>query len=129
MFGTIEHRKAMTQVRTQRMNRVVCTGVSSLWALVVVFAFQCVLASGETATTGVENERILITIEGMSCTSCANGIKAMLKRTPGVISAEVSYERREANVEYDPSRTSTEKIVEAITNMGYRATVKEQGGS
>jgi len=122
----MEYRKPMTQIRTQRMNRAVCTGVTAIWALVVVFAFQCALASGETATTGVKNSRILIAIDGMSCTSCANGIKAMLKRTPGVISAEVSYERREANVEYDPSRTSPEKIIEAITNMGYKAKVKEQ---
>ncbi|HLG16964.1 MAG TPA: heavy metal-associated domain-containing protein [Blastocatellia bacterium] len=72
-----------------------------------------------------KNERVLIAVEGMSCTSCAKGIKAMLKRTPGVVSAEVSYERREASVEYDPSRTSTDKIVEAITNLGYKATLKE----
>ena len=72
------------------------------------------------------NERVLIAIDGMHCTTCANGIKAMLKRTPGVISAEVSYERREADVEYDSSRTSPEKIVEAISNLGYKASVKEK---
>ncbi len=48
----------------------------------------------------------------------------MLKRTPGVISAEVSYERREAIVDYDADKTSREKIVEAVTKLGYKATVK-----
>ena len=111
------------------MSLAVCAGAPAIWALVVVVAFLCVMARAETATTSVKNERVLVAIEGMSCTSCANGIKAMLKRTPGVISAEVSFDRREANVEYDPSRTSPEKIVEAITNLGYKATVKEQRGS
>jgi len=60
----------------------------------------------------------------MSCTSCARGIEAMLKRTEGVVSADVSYDRREARVEYDPERTTPEKLVEAITNMGYSAKVK-----
>jgi P-type Cu+ transporter len=52
------------------------------------------------------------------------GIKAMLKRTPGVISAEVSFEWREADVEYDQERTTREKIIEAITKLGYKATIK-----
>jgi periplasmic mercuric ion binding protein len=58
------------------------------------------------------------------CESCAVGIKAMLKHTEGVTSAEVSYEKKEAVVDFDPATTSTEKIVEAITNLGYKATVK-----
>ena len=57
--------------------------------------------------------------------SCASGIKAMLKRTPAVVSAEVNYERREADVEYDASSTSPEKIVDAVNKMGYKASVKE----
>ena len=54
------------------------------------------------------------------------GIKAMLKRTPGVITAEVRFEQQEAIVEYDPVRTSPVKIVEAIKNLGYKAKVKEE---
>ena len=77
-----------------------------------------------TATAAVKTERVVVAIEGMHCGGCASGIKAMLKRTPGVISAEVSYEAGEANVEYDSAHTSREKIIEAITNMGYKATVK-----
>jgi len=102
------------------------TAVSALMACVLqCFLADAILPSRAAALTTVKNERLLIAIEGMQCTSCANGIKVMLKRTPGVISAEVSYERSEANVEYDPSATSPEKIIKAITNMGYKATVKE----
>ncbi len=75
-------------------------------------------------TAETKTERVVITIEGMACTSCAAGIKAMLKRTPGVVSAEVSFERKEANVEYNPADTSREKIVESITNMGYKVRLK-----
>lgn len=69
-------------------------------------------------------ERVVIGIEGMHCGGCASGVKAMLKRTPGVISAEVSYEEKRADVEFDPSATSREKLVEAVNNMGYKASVK-----
>ena len=80
--------------------------------------------NASTATAAVKTERVVVAIEGMHCGGCASGIKAMLKRTPGVVSAEVSYEAGEANVEYDSANTSREKIVEAITNMGYKASVK-----
>lgn len=69
-------------------------------------------------------ERVVIAIEGMHCTGCSSGIQAMLKRTAGVVSAEVSYEKKEATVEYNPADTSHDKILEVITNLGYKATVK-----
>jgi len=77
------------------------------------------------ASYTAKNERVKIAIEGMYCTSCAQGIKTMLKRTPGVITAEVSFEQREALVEYDAQRTEPQKIVEVIEKMGYKAKVKE----
>lgn len=81
--------------------------------------------SAVTDSTAVKTKRVLITVEGMSCPgSCPSGITAMLNRTPGVVSAEVSFERKEADVEFDPRVTSPEKIVEAINNMGYRASGK-----
>ncbi|MBA2524616.1 MAG: heavy-metal-associated domain-containing protein [Pyrinomonadaceae bacterium] len=82
-----------------------------------------ITANAATFAT-VATERVLVGIEGMHCTSCASGIKSMLKRTRGVVSAEVSFNQKEANVEFDPSATSREKIIEAITNMGYKAHVK-----
>jgi copper chaperone CopZ len=84
------------------------------------------VSTDATATTApARNGRVVITIEGMHCGGCASGIKAMLKRTEGVVSADVSYERKEAVVEYDPGRTTREKIVEAIANMGYKASIRE----
>src|SRR5712692_10165935 len=71
-------------------------------------------------------ERVVIGVEGMYCDSCAAGIKAMLKRTPGVIASEVSYQKKEAIVDYDSQKTTQEKIVEAVNNLGYKASVKNK---
>ena len=89
-------------------------------------AIVALTLSVATVSYAVENKQVKIAIEGMHCTSCAQGIKAMLKRTPGVIAAEVSFEQREAVVEYDPERTAPEKIVGAIEKLGYKAKVKEE---
>ena len=49
----------------------------------------------------------------------------MLVRTEGVSKAEVSYDERRARVEYDPAKTSPDKIVAVIEKMGYKAEVKK----
>ena len=78
------------------------------------------------AVTSTGTKRVLIKVDGISCpTSCPSGIKAMLERTPGVVSAEASYWDKQAKVEFNSTETSPEKIVEAIKDMGYRASVKE----
>lgn len=77
-----------------------------------------------SAANSVRTERVTIAVEGMYCDGCAAGIKAMLKRTAGVLSADVSYEKKEAVVEYDSQKITPEKIAEAINNLGYKAKVK-----
>ncbi|MDQ6651365.1 MAG: cation transporter [Acidobacteriota bacterium] len=99
-------------------------------AFVATFTFDGgrlgVLAMSPTSTNA-PTERVVIAVEGMYCDSCAAGIRAMLKRTPGVVSSDVSYKQKEAVVEYDSQKTTPEKIVEAINNLGYKATVKNKG--
>ena len=68
---------------------------------------------------------VTMAISGMHCGSCATGIAAMLKRTEGVLKADVSYEERRAVVSYDAAKTSPEKIVAAIEKMGYKAEIKK----
>ena len=68
---------------------------------------------------------LTLTISGMHCGGCATGIAAMLKRTEGVLKAEVSYEERRAVVAYDPAKTSPDKIVDVIEKMGYKAAIKK----
>ena len=103
--------------------------VASVFVLALTGAFSLITRAQlpSTANTVIDTpktERVIIAIEGMHCGSCASGVKAMLKRTRGVVSAEVSFEQKEAKVEFDSSATSREKIVEAINNMGYKASAK-----
>lgn len=58
-------------------------------------------------------------VSGMTCAGCETTIKLALEHTPGVRSAEVSYERGEAAVEYDPTLTNTDKLRAAINETGY----------
>lgn len=57
----------------------------------------------------------------MACSSCAATVRAMLERTPGVDGADVSAERAEGIVQFDPARVEPAELVGVIERLGYRA--------
>jgi len=65
-----------------------------------------------------------LVIKGMTCGGCVAAIKVQLKKTEGVTAYEVSLERGEADVTYDPSRTDPKKIAESVSKTGFETTVK-----
>lgn len=52
----------------------------------------------------------------MHCASCALNIDLDLEDVPGVKSAETSYAKSEAVVEFDPSKVSEKEILTIIAN-------------
>jgi mercuric ion transport protein len=63
-------------------------------------------------------------VSGMTCAGCEETIKLALEQTPGVRTSEVSYDRGEAVVEYDPGVTDVTKIQKAIDETGYTCEIK-----
>jgi copper chaperone CopZ len=68
----------------------------------------------------IEMKTTIFKIEGMNCGACAETIKRLLEKEPGVRMAVVSFAERQARVLYDPQRTGEERIVEAIQKPGFR---------
>jgi len=66
-------------------------------------------------------ESVTVQVEGMDCSSCEMPIRAALERTAGVRSADVSYQRGNAQVQYDPRQTDISQIRRAIDSTGYKA--------
>ena len=62
-------------------------------------------------------------VQGMTCGGCVIGVRTVLTRLPGVAKANVSYENSRAVVTFDPSKVSIERMVAAIKQLGYTATV------
>lgn len=58
-------------------------------------------------------------VTGMSCGGCAINVAGALKAIDGVNDAHVSLENREATVDFDESRTSTEQLKSAVRHAGY----------
>ncbi|XP_024926699.2 copper-transporting ATPase HMA4 [Ziziphus jujuba] len=60
-------------------------------------------------------------IKGMACTSCSESLERALQMVSGVKKAVVGLALEEAKVHFDPSITDTDKIIEAIEDVGFGA--------
>jgi periplasmic mercuric ion binding protein len=69
-------------------------------------------------------QTVTLSVAGMTCAACPIAVKKALTKVDGVTQAKVSYEKREAIVTFDDSKTNVQKLVEASTNAGYPASLK-----
>ena len=67
-------------------------------------------------------EKTILKIEGMHCSGCSTRLERVLNGIEGV-SAKVSLENKNANVEYDTQKVTLDQISEAIEDAGFE--VKE----
>ncbi len=58
---------------------------------------------------------------GMTCAACQAHVEKAVKNTKGVRSANVNLLKGIMNVDYDENVTSSEKIMAAVSSVGYRA--------
>ncbi len=64
-------------------------------------------------------QTVTLKVKGMTCQGCVKSVKSVLEGIDGVGRAEVSLEKGEAQVEYDPMRTNDETLRAAIEGAGY----------
>jgi len=64
---------------------------------------------------------VTLDVRGMRCDNCARSLTAVLAALDGVAGARVSYALEEAQLSYDPTRTSFDAIVDAVDSAGYEA--------
>jgi P-type Cu+ transporter len=68
----------------------------------------------------LEQERVELSIEGMTCASCAARVEKRLNGLEGVV-ATVNYATEHAAVAYDPARVAADDLVAAVEEAGYHA--------
>ncbi|MAE84393.1 MAG: heavy metal transporter [Flammeovirgaceae bacterium] len=61
-----------------------------------------------------------IKITGMTCTGCEEHVKLEIGKLPGISGLEVSYEKANAVVTFDESKTDIEKVKSAVDKTGYK---------
>ncbi len=84
-------------------------------------------ATGYTAH--FEAKKTIVRIGGMTCASCAQTIETALKKTEGILEANVNLATEKAVVTYDTQEIDYESIKKVIESTGYQALGREEGAT
>lgn len=67
---------------------------------------------------------VTLSVPGMTCAACPITVKKALDKVEGVEKIEVGFEKKEAVVTFDDSKTKVKDLTEATKRAGYPSTVK-----
>ena len=68
---------------------------------------------------------VTLKIEGMHCDGCAQTIRRLIERKPGVKTTTVSFEDGAARVLYDPAATDENRLIAAVEKPGFRVVARD----
>jgi copper chaperone len=66
-------------------------------------------------------ETIVLEVGGMTCGGCVRSVTNVLKALPGVSAAEVSLDKSQAKVTFDPALANAGALRAAVEEAGYEA--------
>ncbi|MBN9086898.1 MAG: heavy-metal-associated domain-containing protein [Reyranella sp.] len=67
-------------------------------------------------------------IEGMHCGGCAETIKSLVEKQPGVQAVSVSFDESRARILYDPNTTREDQLVSVVQQPGFRVVGRDSEG-
>ena len=66
-------------------------------------------------------KKIILSIDGMTCSACSNGLEKYLNKQNGVITASVNLVMANASIEYDEKLLNKEKLEEFVKQAGFQS--------
>ncbi len=78
------------------------------------------------ALPGNAINKVVLAVEGMTCTGCEDHLKHGVNALAGVVGSEASFEDGTAVIQFDKSKTSLEEIISAINETGYTVVEENQ---
>jgi len=86
-----------------------------LSAAAVILLASPIWAADKTVTLAVSN---------MTCAACPITVKKALTQVTGVSKAAIDFEKKEAVVSFDDTKTNAAALTKATTDAGFPSTVK-----
>ena len=65
-------------------------------------------------------KKIILSIEGMTCSACSNGLEKYLNKQKGIKQASVNLVMANASIEYDEKILDIEKLNEFVKKAGFK---------
>lgn len=66
-------------------------------------------------------KKIILSIDGMTCSACSNGLEKYLLKQDGIINASVNLVMSNALIEYDESKLNQKNIEEFVKKAGFKS--------
>lgn len=66
-------------------------------------------------------KKIILSIDGMTCSACSNGLEKYLNKQNGVSNASVNLVMANATIEYDEKTLNQEKLEEFVKQAGFKS--------
>ena len=82
---------------------------------------NCGPSPDSSISSNITGQRIVLSISGMTCSSCDSALIISLENLSGIKKANADYKKTTNNVKiiYDKNLISKTKIINHIKNMGY----------
>jgi copper chaperone len=114
------------------VNRAILVSLAALTlGAAVVLAFHGAAGSekGDPPLPAGPAERVLLSVQGLSCGSCEARIRETLAKTPGIRAVGVSLAKGQVTVEYTPGMSDPRDLAQSLTRLGYPARFVASGSS
>ena len=66
-------------------------------------------------------KKIILSIDGMTCSACSNGLEKYLNKQDGISNASVNLVMANATIEYDEKLLNQEKLEEFVKEVGFKS--------
>jgi len=69
-------------------------------------------------------QTVTLSVPGMTCAACPITVKKAISKVEGVSKTDVSFDKREAIVTFDDTKTNVQKLTKATEDAGDPSSVK-----
>ena len=70
-------------------------------------------------------ESVTLDVKGMTCATCPVTVKAVLKKQAGVTDVKVDLKKGTADIAFDSSKVTPEKLAEVVTEAGFPSAARK----
>lgn len=112
--------------RNQRIGLWVVTAAAVVLASYPSWGARLTASHATVAASPAANSVVVLDVQGMTCSACAGEIEGELRKVPGVVAAQVSYERRRAEIRLSTAQPKVQPLIGAVERAGYHATSADQ---
>ena len=88
-------------------------------------ALTIALICMQSSTAHAATQTVTLSVSNMDCVACPITVKKALSRVAGVNGVNVSFEKKEATVTFDDTKTTVKALTEATADAGFPSTAKD----